>query len=74
MTCHENKKPSGKAGKCDDGKCNPFMACASGNFYMMEKGINAFALIPTSVDKLTGVNDNRSASCLSDCWHPPEDV
>jgi hypothetical protein len=77
MKCHANKPPSGKHpsgdnGKCQGEGCNPFMACAFGNFYLVEEsGFDLFTIAPEK-DKQFAVNDNRLSTNLSESWHPPE--
>jgi hypothetical protein len=72
MDCPADQQNSKDTGRCDPNMCNPFMACASGNFYIMENGTaESYAVLPSN-EKMSTVNDNRLASCLSDCWHPPE--
>jgi hypothetical protein len=72
MDCPEDPQKSKDTGRCDPNMCNPFMACASGNFYIMENELaESYMVLPHS-EKINTVNDNRLASCLSDCWHPPE--
>jgi hypothetical protein len=72
MDCLTNKQKSKNTGQCDNNRCNPFMACVSGNFYVVANGpvVSYAALLQKA--EIDTVNDNRLASCLSDCWHPPE--
>jgi len=72
--CHKSKQPPGKPLKCDDTKCNPFMACALGNFYTAVKNFGEHQLIFQWHEKMHPQNDNRLAFCLFDCWHPPENI
>lgn len=72
MKCHKEKHPSGDNRKCESDGCNPFMACAYGNFYLLEKsGFNFLTIVP-EIEKKAAINDNRLSTRLSDCWHPPE--
>jgi hypothetical protein len=74
ISCSKAKHSSDKPVKCDPNRCNPFMACASGNFYTIEKSFFKSYLIITRSKKIIPENDNRLSSCLSDCWHPPESI
>ena len=72
MSCPKNRQTQNKTRQCGDNKCNPFMACASGNFYTVEKGLTETITVPIWNEKMTPENDNRIFASLSDCWHPPE--
>jgi hypothetical protein len=72
MKCHNKKHPSTKGNKCENNGCNPFTACAYGNFYTVSKAVLSFTIIASKREKITPINDNRLASFSSDCWHPPE--
>jgi hypothetical protein len=72
MKCHKQKQQSNKNEKCGSNGCNPFMACASGNFYNLNKDITEWIIIGSKTEKIASINDNRLASSLSECWHPPE--
>jgi len=50
------------------------MACASGNFYTVEKNNPESYAVFTWREKHTPKNDNRLATRSCDCWHPPEDI
>ncbi len=69
MSCHKKKQSPRKA--CEGMGCNPFMACAYGNFYVVEKSDISFKSLVVSNIKIVPSNDNRLADNLSDCWHPP---
>jgi hypothetical protein len=73
-SCHQKKEQPKKSGSCDKNNCNPFMACASGNFYTLEKNYIESHSVFTWGEKVTPENDNRLAKCLCDCWHPPENI
>lgn len=72
MKCHKQKQQPDKENKCERSGCNPFMACASGNFYNIDKDIIDYLIKGSKIEKITAINDNRLASSLSECWHPPE--
>lgn len=74
MACHKTTKIPAKPVKCDDAKCNPFMACASGNFYTVAKSLSGQPFIFQWNEKILPENDNRLAYCLFECWHPPENI
>jgi len=69
MKCSKEKEPPAK--QCDQNACNPFMACAYGNFYLLEKSGFTFTTLSINKTRIILVNDNRLADNLSDCWHPP---
>jgi len=68
------KQSCGHQGTCDGNKCNPFMACALGNFYTIERIFSESLLFPNWNQKIQPENDNRLATNLSECWHPPESM
>jgi hypothetical protein len=70
--CPKQPSPTGNGRKCQGNGCNPFMACAYGNFYLVETTGVAFVLAVQQKDKKIPINDNRLSSSLSDSWHPPE--
>jgi hypothetical protein len=70
--CPRKSAPTGNGGKCQGNGCNPFMACAYGNFYLLEKAGVEFLPAAQQTDKKILINDNRLSSSLSDSWHPPE--
>jgi len=74
MKCQKQKKQSDKDNKCGNEACNPFMPCASGNFYLMEKEISGQMVIGSIMENIAVKNDNRLASCITDFWHPPEQI
>jgi hypothetical protein len=70
--CHQKSQPSNDSRKCRKEGCNPFMACAYGNFYLLEKnGFTFFDVVPEK-EKKVAINDNRLSTGLSESWHPPE--
>jgi hypothetical protein len=82
MKCHADKDPSGKPpsgkhssgdnSKCQGESCNPFMACAFGNFYLLERNGFDFSGIAPEKEKKMAIDDNRLSKGLSENWHPPE--
>jgi hypothetical protein len=72
--CHKTKQSRNVPIKCDDGNCNPFMACALGNFYTLTKSFAEEPFISQWCGKITPRNDNRLVFRSSDCWHPPENI
>jgi hypothetical protein len=70
-SCHREES-SKNSGKCGADKCNPFMACAYGNFYTVERNFTSIHLVIKRSEKILPANDNRLAFYLTDCWHPPE--
>jgi hypothetical protein len=77
MKCPKKSRPASNGsnrGKCDENGCNPFMACAYGNFYLPAKGGLIFFMIAPEKEKKIALNDNRLSSSLSESWHPPERI
>jgi hypothetical protein len=72
MKCAKKKRQSKKSDKCENNGCNPFMACAYGNFYMNNKSIGISIMLEIKSERIVAANDNSLATCSSDCWHPPE--
>ena len=66
-----DEKPD-KKNNCGNNGCNPFMACAYGNFFLIGKSSICFTYTPIAGKKIIALNDNRIATMFSDCWHPPE--
>ncbi|HLY68964.1 MAG TPA: hypothetical protein VKR53_04500 [Puia sp.] len=76
-TCCEKKQCSKKAEKeksePDCSKCNPFMACAYGNFFVNELPFDHHAIVLIiSTDSIL-TNDKAISSYTADCWHPPKE-
>jgi hypothetical protein len=74
MKCHKEKQQPCRNEKCENNGCNPFMACAYGNFFLINKNSFAFNLPQMKKSKMVTINDNRLSNKLSDCWHPPQFV
>jgi hypothetical protein len=70
--CPKQKQQANKNKQCENNGCNPFMACAYGNFYYTLKNTFIFTSLLKNGDKKIPINDNRLATKLSECWHPPE--
>jgi hypothetical protein len=68
----QNGKEDGPGKGCQGNGCNPFMACAYGNFYLLEKNSAALTVPALIKEKRTPANDNRLFSHHSESWHPPE--
>lgn len=66
--CH---KPSQKK-DCDTNSCNPFLACALGNYYLVETFFTPANTFTKKIKKPVSFNDNRICTNISDFWHPPE--
>jgi hypothetical protein len=73
--CSMMKKCTNKKSKesknCAEG-CNPFMACASGNFFLMAAQNEDIFCTAQVAEKLKPINDKTLSCYISDCWHPPE--
>jgi hypothetical protein len=72
MKCHKKNQKPNKSEKCENNACNPFMACAYGNFFTNDNNIYSLILYGIIKEKIITINDNRVSTCSSDCWHPPE--
>lgn len=72
--CHKPKKQKQDKKDCESNGCNPFMACAIGNFYFTEKSLALSLLLPSLKQKFIACNDNRLSAKISDFWHPPENT
>ena len=57
---------------CGSDRCNPFMGCATGNFYVHNYWSILIVGIFIPKQKLTVLDDNRISGALNECWHPPE--
>jgi hypothetical protein len=71
-TCSKKHGETKKDRDCRNNSCNPFLACAYGNFYFMSNNIIVFGGIPLNKQKTYSFNDNRLSSIQSECWHPPQ--
>lgn len=73
--CHKKEKPDkGKSNEnknCSEG-CNPFIACASGNFFLIPIKNNDVLKIFLLQERVTAFNNNSTFGYISECWHPPE--
>ena len=65
-------EPSDDNDDCESNRCNPLMACPTGNFYLFGYNSISFTSYIPSKQKPILVNDNRVLSQLTECWHPPE--
>jgi hypothetical protein len=72
MKCHKKNQSPKKKEQCENNACNPFMACAYGNFFTNDNNLYSLTVYGIRKRKTEIVNDNRLSSSLSDCWHPPE--
>ena len=70
--CMKDKKcPEPEKNSCDQTACNPLRACVYGSYFIVEY-ISTEIAPPTDPAKtISAVNDNRTSSKLSECWHPP---
>ena len=69
--CTKPKPPEDKK-DCENERCNPLMACPTGNFYLPGPSPVSFATWIITKRKTILVNDNRISTKLTECWHPPE--
>jgi hypothetical protein len=73
MKCPKKSHPSDKERKCSGDGCNPFMACAYGNFFVMVEGRMDLSSVAPDKERWALLNDCRLSAGLSESWHPPED-
>jgi len=74
MKCHKESPPANDTKKCQRESCNPFMACAYGNFYLLQNsGIDILPVTPEQ-EKRIAIDDNRLSTNLSESWHPPRGI
>jgi len=71
IKCNKPKPPEDKK-DCGSDRCNPLMACPTGNFYLLGYSHISFAAFMITKQKTSLVNDNRVSTKLTECWHPPE--
>jgi hypothetical protein len=58
---------------CNNNGCNPFVPCSIGLCcYVVENFYSYSTSFIFSKQRLMLFDDNRIASGLSECWHPPE--
>src|SRR5687767_9235669 len=69
--CKKEKVPEKKDG-CENKRCNPFMGCVSGTFYMLGKLPQTGSPVVILKQQTAVINDNRVIKNSSDCWHPPK--
>jgi hypothetical protein len=69
---HCSKKAEKEKSENDCNKCNPFMACAYGNFFVNELPFDYTAIVSMISTKLILTNDKVISSYIADCWHPPK--
>ena len=72
MKCPKKSHPAGNDRKCAGDGCNPFMACAYGNFFVMVEGRMDLSPGAPEKERKMLLNDNRLSAGLSESWHPPE--
>jgi hypothetical protein len=70
-TCHK-QEPEKEKNDCGPNRCNPFMGCAAGNFYIHDYFSVTLTTIIIPRTKSALIDDNRILKQLSECWHPPE--
>jgi hypothetical protein len=70
MKCAQKEKAP--RNQCANNSCNPFMACAYGNFFLLAKNAIEFNSMPAKGNRLAALDDKRLSDRVSDCWHPPK--
>ena len=77
-SCSKSKcnkpEPAKENDDCENNRCNPLMACPTGNFYLFGHSHISIALLLLPKQKTILVNDNRVSAKLTECWHPPENI
>ena len=57
---------------CEGNRCNPLMSCPTGNFYVINHSLISITELTAAKLKIGLIDDNRIATQLKECWHPPE--
>jgi hypothetical protein len=71
---HSCEKPAKDDNENACTKCNPFMPCAYGNFFVNELPFEHSAVLLILSTKMILTNDKIISSYIADCWHPPKQV
>jgi hypothetical protein len=71
-SCSKKDSEPKKDTDCRNKSCNPFIACAYGNFYFLSNNGIDFSNILLNKLKTYSFNDNRLSSMHPECWHPPQ--
>ena len=69
--CAKSEPKPRRSDNCENNRCNPFMFCSYGNFYLLNRGIFIFPSLPIEKCRSAIMNDNRLSTRISECWHPP---
>jgi hypothetical protein len=69
---HSTKKPVKKENEDPCTKCNPFMACVYGNYFVNELPFEHSAILLILSTKIVPVNVKIISFYTADCWHPPK--
>jgi hypothetical protein len=69
MKCKKAKKDHGSN---DCNQCNPFMACAFGNFFEPAIHFEQIIYSPVASTKIFLTDTKIISAYIADCWHPPE--
>jgi hypothetical protein len=69
---HCSKKSQKEKSENDCSKCNPFMACAYGNFFVNELPFDHSAIVSIISIEPILTNDKAISSYIAECWHPPK--
>ena len=77
MRCTK-KNSDKKATKNDDGngctKCNPFMPCVYGNYFVNELPFEHSTILLILSTKIIPANEKIISFYTADCWHPPKQL
>ena len=70
--CIKNKKcPEQNKNNCDQTACNPLRVCVYGSPFVIENSTTDILIPTVPAQRIKAINDNRTSSRLSECWHPP---
>jgi hypothetical protein len=67
----DQKCPKPEKNRCDQTACNPLRVCVYGSYFIVESTTTNIEPPIDAAQKIEVVNDNRTFSQLSECWHPP---
>jgi hypothetical protein len=70
--CSKDADCSGKErNPCTQSACNPLRACVYGNYFVVEGMVLAFSNSVSHKANIPVLDDKRTFTALSECWHPP---
>lgn len=69
--CMKEKSCTNDKNTCEQKACNPLRLCAFGNFFVLTNYSTNLTFPSIATANIAVVNDNRTSSSLSECFHPP---